>query len=117
MPTDQTITTSLAPTTRCSNHLALADRHIAECNAHIARQREVIEGLRKDGHATDTAEATLHAVESRLHTLERIRDLILARLNLSASVQHESYWSTWAALAIVVFVPLMIVVGALAGHW
>jgi hypothetical protein len=43
-------------------HLVQAERHIAECKNHIARQREVIEELRKDDHETDVIESMLHAL-------------------------------------------------------
>ena len=62
------------------DHLALADRHIAECRAHIARQREIIEELRRDGHETDLAETLLDVLETSLRAFERHRDLILDRL-------------------------------------
>jgi hypothetical protein len=60
--------------------LAEVDRRIAECNAHIAHQREVIEGAIRAGRPTDVAESVLDALEESLRALERSRRLILDRL-------------------------------------
>jgi hypothetical protein len=38
-------------------HLAQAEQHVAEAEAKIARQRQLIEQLRQDGHETDLAES------------------------------------------------------------
>ena len=36
-------------------HLAHVDRHIAECQSHIARQREIIQDAVEQGHPADLA--------------------------------------------------------------
>ena len=36
-------------------HLAEAERHIALSNRHVARQIEIINELKRDGHSTDLA--------------------------------------------------------------
>jgi hypothetical protein len=49
-------------------HLAQADRHIAECKAHIGQQRKLIESDAK-GHSTEVAEAMLDALKETLRAL------------------------------------------------
>jgi hypothetical protein len=44
-------------------HLALTDRHIAECRAHIARQRLRIGRAIQQGQDTDWAEDMLDALQ------------------------------------------------------
>jgi hypothetical protein len=61
-------------------HLAEADRQIAECKAHIAHQREVIERAIRAGRPTDVAESVLDALEESLRAFERHRRLILDQL-------------------------------------
>ena len=39
--------------------LAMAERHIAEGEAHIARQEQILTSLRSGGHPTDDAETLL----------------------------------------------------------
>jgi bifunctional non-homologous end joining protein LigD len=56
-------------------HLVQADRHIAECKAHIAHQRKVIETLLKKGHSPELAESLLHTLERCLRSFERHRQL------------------------------------------
>jgi hypothetical protein len=65
---------------RAREHLPEADRHIAECKAHIAHQREVIERAIRAGHPTDVAESVVDALEESLRAFERHRRLILAGL-------------------------------------
>jgi len=61
-------------------HLAQADRDIAECGVHIARQRRFIERTTEVGHLTRSAESMLRALEANLHALETHRRAILNRL-------------------------------------
>jgi hypothetical protein len=56
--------------------LVVADRHIAEGEARLARQREMIEELRRDGHDTDRAEALLAAFARSLETWRTHRNAI-----------------------------------------
>jgi hypothetical protein len=55
----------------------MADRHIAECKAHIAYQRELIERAIRAGHPTDVAESALDALEQSLRAFERHRRIII----------------------------------------
>jgi hypothetical protein len=68
-------------------HLLLAqvDRHIAECEAHIARQREIIQDAVEQGHPADLAEGMLRAMEESLRAFERHRRVILERLQKKAA--------------------------------
>ena len=56
--------------------LARTDRHIADCKAILARQRELLRGLVERGQSTESAEDTLNVVEATLRTLERHRQII-----------------------------------------
>jgi len=59
-------------------HLELAERHLAEGEDHLKRQRQILFALRNGGHATERAEKLLFVFEQsqRLHVAEvaRIRD-------------------------------------------
>ena len=61
-------------------HLIQADRHIADCKAHIARQRQIIQRGKKEAHDVQWAEELLGCFEASLRTLEGHRQLILERL-------------------------------------
>jgi hypothetical protein len=61
-------------------HLVETDRHIAECKAHITKQRELIERAIQKGHSTEVAETTLETLETSLRAFERQRRLLLDRL-------------------------------------
>ena len=45
-----------------SEHLAEADRFIAECKSRIARQREIIATAYQNGHSTDILVSMLRAL-------------------------------------------------------
>ena len=60
--------------------LVETDRHIAECEAYIAKQRELIERAIQQGRSTEVAEETLESLEASLRTLERQRQRLLDRL-------------------------------------
>jgi hypothetical protein len=60
--------------------LVETDRHIAECEAHIAKQRELIEKAIQHGRSTEVAETTLESLEASLRLFERQRRLLLDRL-------------------------------------
>ena len=57
--------------------VAQADRHIAECNNRIARQREVIANAFQRGHDTNVAVSMLRALEASLRAFEAHRQFIL----------------------------------------
>ena len=58
-------------------HLAQADRFIAECKNRIARQREIVATAYENGHFTDIPVSMLRALEENLRSFERHRYLIL----------------------------------------
>jgi hypothetical protein len=57
--------------------LEMAERHVREGAAHVARQKELLEQLRRDGHDDTQAEELLTVFEATLQEhrddLERIR--------------------------------------------
>ena len=57
------------------DHLALAEKHVAQGEQHLARQRKVLETLARDGHDTATAADLLRTLEATqaLHRAERDR--------------------------------------------
>ena len=61
-------------------HLVETDRHIAECEAYIAKQRDLIERAIEQGRSTEVAEETLATLEASPHALERQRQRLLDRL-------------------------------------
>jgi hypothetical protein len=63
-------------------HLAQADRHIAEAEARIARQHRLIAGLNANGHDTSVAEALLATMEAVLRTGRDHRTTILWEIAL-----------------------------------
>ena len=56
-------------------HLAQAERHVIESEHHVARQRELIATMERDGHDTLQARATLAQFEEMqaLHRADRDR--------------------------------------------
>jgi hypothetical protein len=70
------------------SELAQAERHISEAKAHIARQREIIEYLKSNGHDYDVAVSMLHALEASLHVFERHRQQIL---RIEDAVSHHDF--------------------------
>ena len=61
-------------------HLVETDRHIAECEAYITKQRDLIERAIQQGRSTEVAEETLESLEASLRSLERQRQRLLDRL-------------------------------------
>jgi hypothetical protein len=61
-------------------HLVETDRHIAECEAYIGKQRDLIVRAIQQGRSTEVAEETLEALEASLRALERQRQRLLDRL-------------------------------------
>jgi len=57
-------------------HLAQADRFIAECKNRIARQREIIATAYENGHSPDIPVSLLRALEENLRSFEKHRQLI-----------------------------------------
>jgi hypothetical protein len=61
-------------------HLAQADRFIAECKNRIAHQREIIATAYENGHHTNIPVSMLRALEENLRSFEKHRHLILDQL-------------------------------------
>jgi hypothetical protein len=59
--------------------LGLADAHIADAERRIARQRELIAELERDGHDAKPARELLETMLGLLHQMQRHRALILER--------------------------------------
>jgi len=68
-------------------HLAQADRFIAECKNRIARQREIIATAYENGHPTGIPVSMLRALEENLRSFEKHRHLIL--LNQLKTARHS----------------------------
>jgi hypothetical protein len=60
--------------------IKLSDEHIAVGERHIAMQRGMIEGLKKDGHRTTEAERTLQTYEAALALHRAHREQLSAQL-------------------------------------
>ena len=60
-------------------HLAQADRFIAECTKRIVHQRDVIASAFQKGHATDVPVSMLRALEASLRAFEGHRLMIVDR--------------------------------------
>ena len=65
------------------NHLAQAERHVAEGEQHIIRQREIIEMLARQGHDTKAADELLGQFEQTLAAHIADRDRLRAELATS----------------------------------
>ena len=66
-------------------HLEQAERHVAEGEQHIARQRELIAELERDGHDTTTAIELLRTFEQSQAGHIADRDRIRAVLSNDAT--------------------------------
>ncbi|MDR5763474.1 hypothetical protein [Caballeronia sp. LZ035] len=68
--------------------LAKADRDIEQARSRIARQSEIVEELRRDGHNTETAVDLLATLQGTLKAMIEHRQLIvehIARLERDGS--------------------------------
>jgi hypothetical protein len=70
-------------------HLVETDRHIAECEAYIAKQRDLIERAIQQGRSTEVAETTLEALEASLRTAELVLGHTLK--GVRRTYDHHSY--------------------------
>jgi hypothetical protein len=61
---------------RHAEHLARADRHIAELRGRISHQLEIMERLRSYGISNQDREDLLATLGESLHILQRHRELI-----------------------------------------
>jgi hypothetical protein len=62
------------------NHLAQANRHIAELTVQIVRQRVIVKYALDTGQRSEMAESLLDALEGSLRIFEKHRELIFAQL-------------------------------------
>ena len=61
-------------------YLAQANRHIAELNIQIVRQRVILKDALGTGQRSEMAESLLDALEGSLRIFEKHRELVLSRL-------------------------------------
>jgi hypothetical protein len=66
-------------------HLAQANRHIAELMVQIVRQRVIVKYARDTGQRSAMAESLLDALERSLRIFEKHRELIFAQLQRQPS--------------------------------
>ena len=71
-------------------YLAQANRHIAELNVQIARQRAIVTHALDTGQRSEIAESLLDALEGSLRIFEKHRELILAQLQRQPCTEGES---------------------------
>jgi len=62
-------------------HLVQADRHIAECQRQIARQKELIRQIAQRDQSTLWAEDMLDALQASLRAFENHRAFIVAQMD------------------------------------
>jgi hypothetical protein len=62
-------------------HLELAERHVAEGERHLARQREIVAELAGDGHDLASAKSLLAQFEAMQRSHIEDRDRIRAELD------------------------------------
>jgi hypothetical protein len=60
-----------------NEHLAQADRFIAECKNRVERQREIIASAYENGHPTVLPVALLRVLEENLRSFEKYRQLVI----------------------------------------
>ena len=68
-------------------HLAQADRHIAECKDHIARHYNFIREIEQRGQDASWAKGMLASLKETLRIFEKHRRLIVDRLK--GTEQHR----------------------------
>jgi hypothetical protein len=71
----------MADWSRLHQELATANRHIAEAQARIKRQSEVVRKLEASGHDTAAAEEILRLLQQRLDAIHAHRERILHELS------------------------------------
>jgi hypothetical protein len=58
------------PADMYGQHLAQAERHIAQFQTRVTRQKRIVDELAQAGHDTDCAVSMLRALEKCLHAFE-----------------------------------------------
>lgn len=66
---------------KAKQHLATADKHLADGKQRIRKQEERVKRLAADGHATESAEKTLEYFKRLEKTMVKHRDLIRKELS------------------------------------
>ena len=69
-------------------HLSQAERHVANGEGLLERQRAMIEQLRRDGHGTTHSEDLLGQLESAQASLVEARDRLSLELRSARLVTH-----------------------------
>ena len=70
----------MTETSELRQELALAERHVLESEARIARQAEVVRALEADGHDTAQAQELLAVLEQALSAIDTHRRQIVREL-------------------------------------
>jgi hypothetical protein len=70
---------------RAQEHLAQANRHIAELTVQIVRQHVIVKYALDTGQRSEIVESLLDALEGSLRIFEKHRELILAQLQRQRS--------------------------------
>jgi ferritin-like metal-binding protein YciE len=70
-------------------HLAQAERHVAECRGHIARQRQVVEQLSLKDESREEAVVMLTILEDSLRILEQHRACAASRCKFIARAKSR----------------------------
>jgi hypothetical protein len=60
-------------------HLAQAERHVAQFQIRVTRQKQIVDELAQAGHDTDCAVSMLRALEKCLQAFEEHRAMISGR--------------------------------------
>ena len=66
---------------RAQEHVAQANRYIAELTVEIIRQRVIVKYALDTGQSSELSESLLHALEESLGTFEKYRELILEQMD------------------------------------
>jgi hypothetical protein len=74
-------------------HLAQAERHVAECRGHSARQRQVVEQLSLKDESREEAVVMLTILEDSLRILEQHRACAASRSAVQPHVSNEAVGS------------------------
>ena len=62
------------------DHLELARRHVSEGQGQVARQRELVREMARDGHSTAEARKVLQTFEDTLASFKADRDRLIKKL-------------------------------------
>jgi hypothetical protein len=72
-----------------NEHLAQADRFIAECKNRVERQRQLIASAYENGHPTVLPVALLRVLEENLRSFEKYRQLVLDQTKKGQAQQQQ----------------------------